>query len=226
MAYDTLTIIIPAINEEETINEVITKCRVYSDDIIVIDGHSTDKTKEVAKRAGATVYEDQKKGKGDAIRLGIAKAEREILVFIDADGSHDPEDIPKLITPILDGRADHVIASRMKGGSDELHGDIGKFIRVTGSHVITMGINYRFGVRLTDSQNGFRAIKRSVALALGLKEDVTSIEEEMLIKTLKKRYRVAEVPSHEYARKSGLPKLNVRKVWLRHVYVWLKHLFF
>jgi dolichol-phosphate mannosyltransferase len=114
----------------------------------------------------------------------------------------------------------------MRGGSDELHGDLGKFIRMVGSDIITLGINYRFGVRLTDSQNGFRAIRKSVAESLGLREDITTVEQEMIIKTLRKGYRIFEVPSHEYARKFGDSNINVRKVWFRYVYSWIKYLFF
>jgi dolichol-phosphate mannosyltransferase len=130
------------------------------------------------------------------------------------------------VQPILDDKADHVTGSRGKGGSDELHGDIGKFIRMTGGDIITLGINYRFGVRLTDSQNGFRAIRTAVAKKLDLKENITTIEQEMIIKTIKKGYRICEVPSHEYARKYGDSSIKVSRVWFRYVYSWLKYLFF
>jgi len=221
-----ISIVIPTKNEEKNLKSIITGCKKYSDDVIVIDGHSTDKTREIASGIGARVYLDNKKGKGDGIRVGISKARNEIIVFIDADGSHDPDDIPKLAKPILEGKADHVTGSRMRGGSDELHGDINKFTRMVGSDIVTLGINYRFGVDLTDSQNGFRAIKRDVALALDLKEDITTIEQEMIIKTLKKGYRMAEVPTHEYARKYGDSHIAAGKVWFRYVYSWLKYLFF
>jgi len=223
---NTVSIIIAAKNEEQTIKDIIDACLKYSDDIIIVDGHSQDDTKKVAKSLGVRVYLDNKKGKGDAIRLGISKAKNDILVMVDADGSHDPNDIPKIIQPIIEGRADHVSGSRMRGGSDELHGDLAKFIRMIGSDIITLGINYRFGVRLTDSQNGFRAIKKDVALALDLKEDITTIEQEIIIKTLKNKYRILEIPSHEYKRICGDSNIKVGKVWFRYVFSWLKYLFF
>ena len=226
MFSDKISIIIPAIDEEKSIGEIITKCKKFSQDVIVIDGHSEDKTAEIAKNLGAKVYLDNGIGKGDAIRLGIQKSDKDIIVFIDADGSHDPNDIPKLINPIIEGKADHVSGSRMRGGSDELHGDIKKFIRMVGSDIITLGINYKFGVDLTDSQNGFRAIKRQVASSLNLKENITTIEQEMIIKTLRKGYRVMEVPSHEYARKHGTSSIVVSRIWWRYVYSWFKYLFF
>ena len=123
---------------------------------MVVDGHSTDLTADLAKKAGALVIFDNGKGKGAAIRLAIENVSGDIIVFIDADGSHAPEDIPRLLEPILKDDADHVTGSRMMGGSDELHGDLGKFIRMLGSDIITLGINYRYNVRLTDSQNGFQ----------------------------------------------------------------------
>ena len=221
-----ISVIICAKNEEKTIGEVIQKSKPFADEIIVVDGHSKDKTREIARSLGAKVILDHGKGKGEAIRCGIKEAKGDILVFLDADGSHNPEDIPKLIEPIQKGEADHVTGSRMLGGSDEAHGDLYKFIRMWGSDIITLGINYRFNVRLTDSQNGFRAIRRDVARALNLKENITTIEQEMVIKTLKKGYRMAEVPAHEYARKYGTSSIKLRKVMFRYVYSWLKYLFF
>jgi glycosyltransferase involved in cell wall biosynthesis len=221
-----VTAIIPTKNEETNVKWVIEECKKYADEVIVIDGHSTDKTREIAEKCGVKVYLDNQKGKGDAIRVGIQKATGDIIVFIDADGSHLPEDIPRLVAPIKDGECDHVTGSRMRGGSDELHGDIRKFIRMVGSDIITLGINYRFKVQLTDSQNGFRALRTEVGRKLPLKENITTIEQEMIIKTLKLGYRMGEVPTHEYARKGGVSKVSVPKMAWRYVYSWLKYLFF
>lgn len=220
-----ITVVIPAKNEEANMPLILEGCKKFADELIVIDGHSIDKTREIAEKFGAKVYLDNKKGKGDGIRVAIEKATGDIIVFIDADGSHDPLDIPKLIQPIMDGECDHVTGSRMRGGSDELHGDIGKFIRMVGSDIITLGINYRFNVRLTDSQNGFRALNADMAKKLPLKENITTIEQEMIIKTLKAGYRMGEAATHEYARRSGESTINVRKVAWRYVYSWLKYLF-
>ncbi|MDD5109283.1 MAG: glycosyltransferase family 2 protein [Candidatus Omnitrophica bacterium] len=221
-----VTVIIPAKNEESTIGKIISRVKPFVDEIIVVDGHSTDKTREIAEELGAKVILDNKKGKGAAMRLALNEVSGSITVFIDADGSHDPGDIPNLITPILEGKADHVSASRMRGGSDELHGDFSKFVRMVGSDIITLAINYRFNVRLTDSQNGFRAIKTEVVRGLGLRENITTIEQEMIIKTLKKKFRLVEIPSHEYKRECGNSLINVRKVWPRYVYAFIKYLYF
>ncbi|MFZ5366478.1 MAG: glycosyltransferase family 2 protein [Patescibacteria group bacterium] len=221
-----ISVIILAKNEEKSIGKVILGAKPYADELLVIDGHSKDKTRQIARKMGVKVFLDHGLGKGEAVRLGIKKAQKEILVFIDADGSHDPKDIPKLARPILEGKADHVTGSRMLGGSDELHGTWNKFLRETGSHLIILGINWRFGTQLTDGQNGFRAIRRKVAQKLNLKEDITTIEQEMIIKTLKSGFRMAEVPTHEYRRQNGESSIILRKVWWRYVYTWLKYLFF
>ncbi len=219
-----VTVVIPTRNEGEGVGDVITHCKPYADELLVVDGHSTDNTREVAESLGARVILDNGKGKGDGLRVAINAAQGDIVVFIDADYSHRPADIPLLVVPILRDEADHVVGSRPKGGSDELHGDINKFMRMIGSDIITLGINYRFNVRLSDSQNGFRAMKTEMARNLGLKEDITTIEQEMTIKTLHKGFRMAEVPSHEYERRFGESKIKLSRVSFRYVYSWLKYL--
>jgi len=223
---DAVTVVIPALNEVLTIGDIIGKTRPYASDILVVDGHSPDGTADLAKSMGARIVFDHGKGKGEAIRSVIPHLDREIAVFIDADGSHDPDDIPNLIRPILEGRADHVSGSRLIGGSSELHGGFDECFRLMGSSLITACINHRFHVRLSESQNGFRAIRTEVLRDLDLQENITTIEQEMIIKTLKKGYRMAEVPSHEHKRKAGYSKISVRKVAFRYVYTMIKYLYF
>ncbi|MBU1155294.1 MAG: glycosyltransferase family 2 protein [Proteobacteria bacterium] len=225
-----ISIVVPTKNEEGTISEILRKCLELKDkldvaEILVIDGRSTDSTMDMVRKFDVDLVVDNGLGKGAAIRQAIKHVTGDIVVFIDADGSHDPADIPRLIQPIVNGECDHVTGSRMKGGSDELHGDFAKFLRMLGSDIITLGINYRFNVRLTDSQNGFRAIRSEVARQLPLKENITTIEQELIIKTLKAKYRMGEVPTHEYKRKSGESKVSVRRMWPRYVYTWLKYMF-
>ncbi len=222
----TLTVVIPTLNEAQTVGEIIEKVRPFTDDILVVDGHSADGTADIARSLGTRIVFDHGKGKGEAIRSVIPHLEREITVFIDADGSHDPADIPTLIRPILAGEADHVSGSRLMGGSSELHGGFDECFRLMGSSLITACINHRFHVRLSESQNGFRAIRTAVLRDLGLQEDITTIEQEMIIKTLKKGYRMAEVPSHEHKRKAGYSKISIRKVAFRYVWSMIKYLYF
>ena len=141
-----------------------------------------------------------------------------VTVFLDADGSHVPEDIPCVVEPILAGRADHVSASRLIGGSSELHGGFDEFLRLAGSSFITACINQRFRVALSDSQNGFRAIRTALLRQLQLRENSTTIEQEMIIKTLKAGGRMAEVPSHEHRRLHGVSHIRVWRAAPRYVY--------
>jgi len=213
-----VTVVIPTKDEEGLVGEIVDAVKPYADEVLVIDGHSKDRTREIAAAHGARVTLDRGRGKGDALRLAFEVATGEIVVFIDADGSHEPKDIPAMVAPIAAGTADMVVGSRGKGGSDELHGTVEQFIRYVGSQLIMLAINYRWNVRLTDSQNGFRAIRTDVARKLGLTSNRTTIEQEMLMKALKQRYRVAEIASHEYERRWGVSKVVVYKLW--HVYLW------
>lgn len=220
-----ITVIVPTRNEVENLGPVLELAAPFADELLVIDGHSLDGTRELAQQYGASVILDEGKGKGAALRLGIQAASGDILVFIDADGSHDPCDIPALVAPIIAGGADHVSGSRMLGGSDELHATLHQFIRLLGSQIITLSVNYSQHVRLTDCQNGLRAIRRDVALALDLREDITTIEQEMVIKSVRSGYRLAEVPTHEYVRANGVSNFRVKDVWFRYVRSWLYYLF-
>lgn len=218
-----VTVVVPTLNEEATLGQVLSDVRPYADELLVVDGNSVDGTREVAASLGVTVHRDDGRGKGSAIRKGLAVASHPIVLFIDADGSHEPADIPKLVEPIRAGRAELVIGSRMTGGSDELFSDLAQFVRLTGSMVINLAINYRWDVRLSDTQNGFRALVRDVGAALQMKEVSTTIEQEMVMNALAAGHRVINVPSHEYCRKGGESKVVVARVW--HKYVWnvLKH---
>src|SRR5215212_1807462 len=194
-----VTIVIAAKDEEATIGDVVCGCRPYGDEILVV-AHCRchDHTVALARAAGARVIVDRGRGKGDAMRCAIGEIKTAVTVFIDADGSHDPTDIPRLVQPIIDDQADHVGGSRLTGGSSELHGGFDEFFRLAGSSLITACINWRFGVRLSDSQNGFRAIRTDVLRELGLTSDGTTIEQEMIMRSLGMRFRVTEVPSHEH----------------------------
>jgi glycosyltransferase involved in cell wall biosynthesis len=219
-----ISVVIPTRDEEGLIGEIVDAVRPYADEILVIDGHSRDRTREIATAHGARVALDRGKGKGDALRLALDEAAGEIVVFIDADGSHEITDIPAMVAPIIAGQADMVVGSRGKGGSDELHGTIGQLIRYVGSQLIMLAINYRWNVRLTDSQNGFRAIRRDAGQQLGLTSNLTTIEQEMLKKALKKGYRVSEIPSHEYERRWGTSKVVVWKLWFAYVWSFLRNI--
>jgi dolichol-phosphate mannosyltransferase len=218
-----VTVVIPALNEEATISEVIEQVRPYADELMVIDGRSQDRTVAIAEEHRVKVLIDNGRGKGAAVRLGLQQALHPIVVFVDADGSHEPSDIPALVSPIRANEADIVIGSRMTGGSQELFSDFSEFIRLTGSMLINLAINYRWNVRLSDTQNGYRAVARDVGLHLMMRSNSTTIEQEMVMKALAKGVRVQNVPSHEYSRKGGESKIVVSRVWPKYILNVLAH---
>jgi len=218
--------VVAAKQEGPTIAEVVARARLYAGAVIVVAGRSTDGTAEIAGRSGAKVIADGGRGKGEAIRRAIPLVETPVTVFLDADGSHDPEDIPLLVEPIASGLADHVSASRLMGGSSELHGGFDEFLRLAGSSFITACINWRFRCRLSESQNGFRAIRTSVLRMLDLRGTTTTIEQEMIMKTLKGGWRMAEVPSHEHPRRYGASHISVWRCAPRYGCSLVRNLFF
>ncbi|MBC8500789.1 MAG: glycosyltransferase family 2 protein [Nanoarchaeota archaeon] len=219
-----ITTIIPTKNEETTIKGIIKSVKPYSDEIIVIDGHSKDKTRDISLKEKVNVILDNKKGKGAALRIAGKKAKGDILVFIDSDGSHDPKDIPKLVEPIVKNKISLVIASRIKGGSDEFQGDFEKVFRTIASHLITATINWRWKKNLSDTQNGFRSIRKDVFLDIKLKENSFTIEQEMVMKCLKKGYKIIEIPSHEYQRKKGISRIKLWKEGPKYVWCLIKNI--
>jgi len=212
-----ISLVIPTKNEGLTIGDVIKSARSFVDEIIVIDGYSSDNTLDIARSLlgedNVFLQKTKRGGKGAALRDAIGIVSGDVIVFMDADGSHEAEDIPRLVEPILKDEADMVIASRTKGGSDEAFMTIEGMIRHTGGYIATMIINYRWGASLTEVENGFRAVRTSSIKKLNLVSDDFEIEQEMIIKALKKNMRVTEIGSHEYARKAGESKLPTGKAW-------------
>lgn len=201
-------VIIPTKNEVDTIGEILDKVKQYTHNILVVDSRSEDGTIDVVTKKNVQYVYDNQKGKGDALRVGAKHTQEDILVFIDADGSHEISDLPKLVQPIQADRADLVVASRILGGSDELHGTFNKFIRMTGTNLLAVLINKRWKTELSDIENGYRAIRRRVFDHIKLSSQGFTIEQEMVIRCLKNNFRVTEVASHEYERKSGYSKLR------------------
>jgi len=208
---DKISVVIPTKNEEENIEKIIKEVKKYADELLVVDGHSNDKTREIATKNKVVVIIDPGKGKGSGIRTGIKHAKHDIVVFIDADLSHEPSDIPKLAKPIQEGKAHMVIGSRIMGGSEDVQINFEGVLRQVGNDILTLIINKRWNVNLTDIENGFRAIRKDVALKLKLDAQDFDIEQEMVQKCLKKGFIIKEVPSHEYARAAGKSKLSTWK---------------
>ena len=217
-----ISAVIAAKNESMTIRRVVEVTNQYVDECVVVTPVDDHETQNALLGVKCKVIHEAAKGKGSALLTGARSAVGDVLIFIDADFSHDPKDIPLLVSPIINGDCDHVVGSRMLGGSSELFDSVPNFIRLVGSHVITLAINLKFGTKLTDSQNGFRAIRRDVFLALDPKELHTTIEQELTAKTLSNGYRMIELPTHEFAREFGVSKIKVFRHGPRYVFVLIR----
>jgi dolichol-phosphate mannosyltransferase len=220
---DVATVIL-AKNEEHTIGEAVTGALSHCGRVLVMDGHSNDSTADKASAAGAEVQLDSGRGKGAAIRSSLGLVSEPVVVLMDADGSHDAADIPRLAMPILGDTADLCIGSRFTGGSEELSITIGQLVRTIGNISMNIAINRRWGVALTDTLNGFRAVRREAVIAVGLRQDIHTIEQEMVMKMLMAGFRVANVPTHEYQRRYGDSHIRIWRQWPLFVGCVLNHI--
>ena len=196
-----ISVIIAALNEEATIGNVIDSVpKDLVDEIVVVDNGSKDRTAELAIAAGARVVKEPVPGYGRAFRAGLRSIspECEIVVFLDGDGSDCPEMMDRLVTPIIKGRADFVIGSRMQG-----HRESGSmnFHQVIAGYMIGFILRILYGVRSTD-MGPFRAIRRDTLDRLRLREETYGWPLEMQMRAAQARVRTMEVPV-DYRRRAG-----------------------
>jgi glycosyltransferase involved in cell wall biosynthesis len=185
--------VVPAYNEDRFIGSVVLKTRPFVDGVTVIDDGSSDDTAAVASRAGAEVIlHPHNQGKATALKTGFARALElgaEIVVILDADGQHNPEEIPLVIRPILRGEADMVIGSRFQ----EKHSRIPGWRRL-GQHSLTVATNVASGTNFSDSQSGFRALSCQALRAIDIRSNGFAVESEMQFWAQEHGLRVVEVP--------------------------------
>ncbi len=183
---------IPAYNEDNSIAEVVTKSLPHVDRVIVCDDGSTDNTAKVAREAGATVITQTNQGYGAAISSLFDYARKEnaqIMVTLDGDGQHNPNQIPLLIDAILTHNVDVAIGSRFLDNTTKTSG-----YRKTGIKIITSASNYGTNFKVSDSQSGFRAYSKDEIDAIHPKEQGMAVSTEILLKISNKGLSVAEVP--------------------------------
>jgi len=199
-------VVIPAFNEEKSIATIIYDIKKHINHVVVIDDHSSDDTGKIARKFGATVIRHPKnKGVGAAMKTGIAYAKKlkpDIVITIDADGQHRPEDIPSLIGPIIQGRADFVLGSRFLA-KEPTDMPLQKKI---GNKLLSSIVSFLAGVRLTDTQTGFRALNKEALLSLNLVSDFTYTQ-EMILVLCHNGFRCVEVPVQIHPRKHGESKV-------------------
>lgn len=184
--------ILAAYNEEVSIGSLVLLARRYADRVIVVDDGSSDRTAEIAAIAGAEVIvHSPNLGKGMAFKTGFAAAEgADIIVTMDSDGQHNPADIPKLVAPILEGVADMVNGSRYLNGRDT---DTPAYRRI-GQTILDKATVVNSGIKITDSQSGFRAFSASIMDVFRFNAQGMAIESEMLADAGRYGLRVKEVP--------------------------------
>jgi glycosyltransferase involved in cell wall biosynthesis len=204
-----IAVIIPAFNEERSIALVVGDIpRDVVNEIIVVNNGSTDRTAAMAERAGAIVLEEKARGYGNACLCGIACLTKEslrpdLVVFLDADYSDYPEEIPMIIKPLLTGTADLVIGSRATGAREA--GSMAPQ-QVFGNWLATRLIRLFYGVKFTDL-GPFRAIRYDALMSLGMCDRNYGWTVEMQVKAAKHKLRCLEVPVR-YRRRIGVSKVS------------------
>jgi len=193
-----LTIVIPCYNESDTVEaviEAVRKCPYENKEIIIVDDCSTDGSREIIKDrveslVDKVIYFDRNQGKGAAVRAGFAAASGDILIVQDADLEYDPNEIPKVIKPILDGKADVVYGSRFM--YTDPHRVVAYWHR-QGNRVLSHISNMLTNINLTDMATCYKAFKKEVVDAIELEENRFAFCPEITAKVAKMKCRIYEV---------------------------------
>ncbi len=194
-----ISVVIPTLNEQDNMHKLLkgihSVIKGYKYEVIIVDGHSGDNTVKFARQMGANVIYDDK-GKGSALRKGLAAAKGRIIISMDADLSHRPNELKLLIAGIEAGY-DVCMGSRFLtgGGSDDM-----PLTRIIGNKIFVAIVNLLYGSHYTDMCYGYRSFASGVSRKLNLEEDGFGIETEISIKAQKKHLRALEVPSYEKLR--------------------------
>jgi glycosyltransferase involved in cell wall biosynthesis len=209
----SFSVVVPAFNEDGSLESILQRTHSVLRslgnpyELIVVDDGSTDRTAAIALSCGAKLVSNgENLGKGSALRKGFHQASGQVIVTLDGDGENKPEEIPRLLDAIMsqNDRVDVVIGSRFaeKTGSRCVSG-----LHFVGNSIINVTMALLLGMRLTDSQSGFRALKRDVLKDLTLKSEGYEIEAEMTARMLKKGRVIKEVPITYTQRSTGVSKV-------------------
>ena len=207
MVTEKVALVIPAMNEESALHRLLAElppnCAQW---VIVVDNGSTDATVAVAQRSGAIVASEPLRGYGRACWKGFKTAcglGAAIVMFMDGDGSDDPADLPMILRPICEGRADFVIGSRVSERAER--GAVPPQARL-GNWLVSRLIHRLYGVPLHDI-GSFRAVRCSLLDALEMREMTYGWPVEMVVKAARAHYRIVEVPIHYRHRSHGRSKV-------------------
>jgi glycosyltransferase involved in cell wall biosynthesis len=203
----SISVVIPALNEADNLPYVLSRIPLWVDEIVLVDGNSTDATVAVAREVipNIVVVQQQRRGKGAALRCGFEAARGDIIITIDADGSTDPTEIPVFVGALLAG-ADFVKGSRFLqgGGTDDM-----EWYRRLGNWGLVKLVKLRYGGKFSDLCYGYNAFWRDILPHMLISDvDGFEIETSMNVQALRARLKVCEVPSKEFRRLHGVSHLR------------------
>jgi glycosyltransferase involved in cell wall biosynthesis len=202
-----VSVVIPTLNEAGNIRETVTtiyKEITYPKEIIIVDGNSTDGTKEIVKDMGfCRLIVEPRRGYGLALRTGIKHAKGDIVVMVDGDGTYEVKHVNRLLKTMIKNDAEICLATRMYDPNKAMG-----LMNFVANKIITMCFNFFYKQFLSDTQSGFRAISHSAIEKVDLDQDDMAFATEMLVQFAKKGFRIIEVPSVYKARKYGRTKLR------------------
>ena len=204
--YPRVSVVIPARNEAKNLQHVLPFIPVIVDEVVLVDGQSTDDTIAVAQQLfpGIRVLQQAGKGKGDALRIGFAACTGDIIVMLDADGSADPAEIPRFVEALVAG-SDFAKGSRFTDGGGSF--DI-TFLRRTGNYLLGKLVNLLFWTQFSDLCYGYNAFWKDCLNDINIDCDGFEIETLLNLRMHKAQYKIVEVPSFEYSRVHGESNLR------------------
>jgi glycosyltransferase involved in cell wall biosynthesis len=204
---EMVSVVIPTLNEAGNIRETVTtiyKEITYPKEIIIVDGNSTDGTKEIVKDMGfCRLIVEPRRGYGLALRTGIKHAKGDIVVMVDGDGTYEVKHVNRLLKTMIKNDAEICLATRMYDPNKAMG-----LLNFVANKIITICFNFFYKQFLSDTQSGFRAISHSAIEKVDLDQDDMAFATEMLVQFAKKGFRIIEVPSVYKPRKYGRTKLR------------------
>ncbi len=223
-----LSVVVPVYNEKDTIKVVIEQIKqapVAEKEIIIIDDYSTDGTRailenELTRQVDRIIYHKKNLGKGAALRSGFKEATGDCVIVQDADLEYDPAEYPKLLAPVLEGKADVVYGSRFSGAGPHR---VLYFWHYMGNRFLTLFSNMFTNLNLTDMETCYKLFKREIIQSINIRENRFGFEPEVTAKIARKKCRIYEVGISYYGRTYDEGKKIGWKDGVRAIYVILKY---